>query len=121
MTNVFYYGHDRVPSHTPLYKDHGKFFIQLQLLHQAKENMHIVAEPGDATRYELFIIYIGSNEKIVVIPGLEWSTWIGSEHDITSGQIKSDYEFARCVYADLVNQYENYYDWKEHHPAKEKV
>ena len=97
--------------------DLQEMFSMLGVCHLMSADVTIVAEPGDATRYELIIIYNSVNERILVVPEKEWSTSWGYNCYITSNELPFNNMHTRCVYADLINHAARYYDWETGRPV----
>ncbi len=86
------------------------------------ETLHLILEPGQATRYEFIIIPLEDSSLIISQPlnNLCWQIF-GIAHP--TDFCLSPYIPTQCILADLVNEImgteiAHYYDWENGHPVQ---
>lgn len=86
-----------------------------------KKSVHLIVEPGDATHYEIAIVWY-EDYLIIAVPSKDWSIrW-----NIFNGPAPHDLPFHNtytcAVYADLIRivigQEPIYYDWQQSCPRE---
>ena len=91
--------------------DIEKFFRQLK----EEGTIRVILEPGDCTRYEMYIIH-DEFVNVFVIPDKHYSIARSGVHPSDLGL---EYKHSRCLYADVINGCPKYYDWEKACPMED--
>ena len=80
------------------------------------EAMHVIAEPGDATHYEIFSIPYDGTNSVIAVPMKNWSIVWDISCSIHTTDLPFDNAYTRAVYADIISGKPGYYDWVKRRP-----
>lgn len=89
-----------------------KFFEELT---SSDEILHIICQPGDSTKYELYVVRLGEN-KILFSNTLNNHCWYLSTWAVPEDFRQETFENSRCVFADIAtkilgNNLSLFFDW----------